>query len=143
MPLNVVVGGGEYAVSSVIVYPGGVAKTVRRVEAWNGSAWKVVRNFAPPLGASAKPNVLSSDINGVTRTTTATPVGGLPPYTYAWTQTGGQSAGITAPNFATTAFFAPTGGNYSASFVCVVTDSLGATATANVSVFFQSDGNPL
>lgn len=75
-----------------------------------------------------------------TLTTTAvsvTPHGGSGSYTYAWTRIDGD-AGITAtsPALSATNFSALLASNdyFNADFVCTVTDSSGATATASVNV---------
>lgn len=143
MPLNAIVGGGEYSVNSASVIVGGVAKTVRRIEAWNGSAWKVVKNFAPAMSASANnPEVYATGTQTslTTNSVTITPSGGQAPYTYAWSLYGGDTANITSPTFATTTFSQNVGPGESliAQFQCVVTDSLGSTASVIVTAYFTN-----
>lgn len=61
----------------------------------------------------------------------AAPSGGVGPYSYAWAQTGGDTATILAPTGATTAFsFAGVnpGSSASGTFVCTITDANGSTA---------------
>lgn len=69
-------------------------------------------------------------------TCTVTPSGGTGPYTYAWTKVSGATVTVDAPTSATTSFtttLSPGGFSYSV-YRCTVTDSLSATATADVSV---------
>lgn len=146
MPLSVVVAGAEKTVSSASIIVAGVAKTVRRVEAWNGSAWKVVKNFTPAFSATISPTdvagVRSVPGGGVIATDAATcsPIGGLGPFTYAWSLYGGDTASAVSPAFATSAFQAlafPAEVLFS-QFSCLVTDSLGQTATAYVNASFSN-----
>lgn len=78
--------------------------------------------------------------DGNTSTTTATPVGGLSPYTYAWTRLSGEGS-PNSPTMATTNFgatiFPVTEFGF---FRVTVTDSVGQTATATVSATFRNLG---
>ena len=146
MPLSVVVAGIEKTVSSASLIVAGVAKTVRRVEAWNGSAWKVVKNFAPAFSASVSvPEVygVSTAPGGgfvTTNSVTVTPSGGLAPYTYAWSLVSGASATAQSPTFATTTFRANVGPSDSvvSTFACLVTDSLGQNSAPTVFATFSN-----
>lgn len=69
-----------------------------------------------------------------TSPSTASVVGGTPPYTYAWTFEGGDALTALSPSSASTAFQSTTaqiGEPQSATFNCSVTDSLGAIGTSN------------
>jgi len=129
-----------------------VDATVRR---WDGSAWVVVFPIAVPLSvslnsASAQNNFVNSPAANTppdrqlttSPDTVATPSGGTPGYTYSWTRISGSTA-ITAgsPTSASTSFSGtvPIGGSISAVFRVTVTDSAGATATADVTVSFSYD----
>jgi hypothetical protein len=77
---------------------------------------------------------------------TAIPDGGVAPYTYAWTQTGGD-AGWSAlyPSNGSTSFRSPvlsSGATSGATFACSVTDSAGATATTSTVFVTGSNENP-
>jgi hypothetical protein len=69
-----------------------------------------------------------------TRTVTATPNGGVAPYTYLWTRTDGGSHAwnITSPTSATTAFstLVSTNTEQTATFICTVTDATGQSAAS-------------
>ncbi|MGB9624233.1 MAG: hypothetical protein ACPMAQ_05165, partial [Phycisphaerae bacterium] len=77
--------------------------------------------------------------SGQTATLTATPMGGISPYTYAWTVLSPTSADVTAAtlsaaNVASPTFTAPaTAGTYRAT--CTVTDAAGATFAASVHLY--------
>lgn len=96
------------------------------------------------LSANASPNPVSGTTAGtgtaVSNSTTVTPTGGTTPYTYAWARTSYSHPTVPptigSPASATTTFTQTsigTGEDYAATFRCTVTDSLGATATADVS----------
>jgi hypothetical protein len=65
-----------------------------------------------------------------------TPHGGTGPYTYAWTHDGGTPISATAPTSSATNFTATCAANdyFLDNFICTVTDSTGANASAFVSV---------
>lgn len=114
---------------------------------------ETVAVFADLLTVSVEPTqvlgfgISPSSTTVFTGSTTATPTGGLGPYTYAWTlvsSSGGVTPVATQPNFATTAFAKPSVpafSVFSAVFRCTVTDSFGSTATADVSATFENLGN--
>lgn len=129
-----------------------VDATVRR---WDGSAWVVVFPIAIPLSVSLNSTFAQSNfVNSPAANTppdrllttspnsVATPSGGTPGYTYSWTRISGSTA-ITAgsPTSASTSFSGtvPVNSVISAVFRVTVTDSVGATATADVTVSFAYD----
>lgn len=146
MPLKAVVNGVETDVEEMEVTVGNAQKRAARIEAWNGSAWKVVQSFAPPISLSVSPSSVfgSRNVAAVVAVTTdaatATPTGGQAPYTYLWTQTSGQTAAIVSPFFATTTFRMTLGpGSFEqATFTCTVTDANGLTAQAFVVATFSN-----
>lgn len=115
---------------------------------WDGAAWQDIPGlFGGALSASTSPAVVEGFVDilepapPVTAVTssacTATASGGTGPYTYAWTYVSGSSAiSADSPTGASTTFTANVSKNGSKSAVwkVTVTDSLSATASANVSI---------
>lgn len=144
MPLKVIVGSTTKDAARASVYPSTTAKRATRIEAWNGSAWKLVQSFAPPMTLAITPSgVEGSDSQAfpvfvTSDTATATPTGGVGPYTYAWS--------IASPIFAQTPSAASTafsgtvspGSPLSGTATCTATDSLGTTASATVVVTLRN-----
>jgi hypothetical protein len=102
----------------------------------------VVSGFATAAAPTRVSKTFSSTDGGVhsgtTPVTTASPVGGIGPFTYAWTRIAGDAA-ITATSAATaaTAFSANISPDVivEATFRCTATDTAtGATATTDVDV---------
>ena len=126
-------------------YIGGAWRRLTRAEAYIGGQWRPVARFVQPLTVTVIPASTAGYFSSRRPTTaaittgsvTATPTGGLGPYTYAW------SSGNT-PTQATTTFTRTLAGNtdLSITFTVTVTDSLGATATGSVDAYFlnESDG---
>lgn len=124
----------------------GSLRDIRVLKQLNGGTLRIVGQFAPALSVSASPSSVSgatSSFSGppqgvVTNSTTATPAGGVAPYTYAWTITGQGSPGALSPNAAKTAFVAtvPCGETYSNTATVTVTDAIGQTATDTVAAQF-------
>ena len=142
MPLKAVANGAEKAAERMEVTVGNAQKRVVRVEAWNGSAWKVAQSFAPPITLNVAPFSVSGtgDSNGTIQITsgiaTATPTGGTAPYTYAWTKVSGDTMTVTNSTSASTAFRASVGpgDSRSATYRCTVTDKNGLSAQDTVSI---------
>lgn len=82
-------------------------------------------NSVTGLGSS------TSSIAVTTGSVTASPVNGIGPFTYAWTQVGGATWTINSPTAATTTFTSPAAPPYvvrNAQFICTITDASGASA---------------
>lgn len=142
MPLKAVVGGAEKLAAKADIYISGAKKRVVRIDAWNGSAWKLVQSFAPPITLAVTPSVSGAGssfgtISITSGVATATPTGGTGPYTYAWTKVAGDTLTVTSPNSASTTFRAGIGpsDSRSATYRCTVTDKNGLTASGNVSIY--------
>lgn len=99
-----------------------------------------------PLSVTVDPEIAGGIAYGggvvTTGTVVATPAGGTAPYTHAWTvisHSNASSPSVDSPTSATTTF---TQTNVfdedNAVFRDTVTDDQGATATADVSAFFQN-----
>jgi hypothetical protein len=107
---------------------------------------RLVFSLGPPLSAAADPETVGGVAYGSgtvnTNPSTATATGGTLPYTYAWaviSHSNVTSPTIDLPTAATTSF-TQTGvveDDY-AVFRCTITDDVGATATADVTAFFQN-----
>lgn len=75
-----------------------------------------------------------------TGTITASAVGGVPPYTYAWSKIAGDAitSNVSAgPTVFFTAFSFTAPENFNADFSVVVTDSVGQTASQSVNVLLN------
>lgn len=146
MPLKVVVSGVEKTAARASVIINGVAKAARRVEAWNGSAWKLVQSFAGPLSLSVSPEeVTGQEFSGApayvtSSNATATPSGGQGPYTYSWAMLTGTGFTINTPTKASTSFSGTVNspGAKLGTARCTCTDVFGTTATADVSIILQN-----
>lgn len=122
-------------------------KTITRgLACVDGTNWVPIANFVPPLSVSISPDaqgLASSNkpTRVVTNAVTATPTGGKAPFSYVWSLLSGSPT-ITSPTNASTTFsqvVAP-GGSASATARVTVTDALGSTATADVSISFENGG---
>lgn len=146
MPLDVIVGSATKDAARADVYPATTAKRVTRIEAYSGSAWKLVQSFAPPISLAASPVASFASRNAaavvaiISDPVTAFVTGGTAPYSYLWTQTGGPAASIYSPTSASSQFamgLGP-GSSETSSFTCTATDSNGLTAAAVASVTFTN-----
>lgn len=115
----------------------GVWKNCVGVFAKSGGVWQTI--WPQPLSGSITPGT-GVNWNGVGNSpaVTATPTGGVPPYTYAWTQVG-TSAGpgtliANSPSAATTTFKETPNGGAVATWRCTITDHLGNTHAPNCNV---------
>lgn len=143
MPMKLRLGGEWRDISAAKVYLNGAWRPLVAIKIYYDSAWRDVANFTGGGGSVT----LSISPSPVTRTgrnetintanVTATPAGGLAPYTYAWTKQSGDSISAVSSSSAVTQFQA-TGmavdETRQAVFRCTCTDSLGSSATADVSV---------
>lgn len=127
----------------------GVVRNLRTLKVMHGGALRLVANFVAPLSAAIIPpeaqgigNSLSP-IAITTNSVTCVPTGGVGPYGYAWSYVSGDSFIVPVPGNAATAFSrssVPQGAFYSAVYRCVITDSTGQTAQAQVAVFVRNEG---
>lgn len=142
-------GNVQRTISDVAVRDGGnVLRDLSEIRVRDSNnTLRLVWSLAPPMAASASPETVYGSTLGTgtatTNSTTVTPSGGTPPYTYAWTllSRDNLSADPTAnsPTAATTTFTQTSigiGESYSATWRCTVTDDDANTATADVSSFW-------
>lgn len=132
-------------ITRIRVGQGGAVRDIRTVKVQQGGVLRTVASFISSLSASANfpfyaqgfaevPGPVFVESNSVT----ITPAGGAAPYSYAWTQTAGAAVTLSGTTTATASFTATRNiGTTTGEIECVVTDSLGATAT--VAVPFRID----
>lgn len=138
MPTFIGVSGAWKGVTSQWVGVGGVWKRIIGEWIGVGGFWKQIMAV---LSVAASPTSVSGSIgvpgNAISGFVTATPSGGVGPYTYAWSQIAGPSQTATNPSGATTAFeaFLDSGtGNKLGTWQCTVTDTGGGSVGVSNSV---------
>lgn len=117
-------------------------RRIRRLRVRVGGAWREVGNFILPLTASASGTngiVYANGAATVTGSVSATPGGGLGPYSYAWTLlswTGGGTLNFSSSRATTSVWVNYPAGihNGDATLRCVITDARGGTASATAIV---------
>jgi len=130
-----------------VVYPDGVTVTYTYDSA--GNRTQVVRTAAPPPPPPPPPP-LTASVNATswswpsTTPVTATAIGGLAPYNYAWVRISGDNATeATAPSSASTLFerfVIPPGPPKVSYWRCTITDAASQVAqTSQVQVFFYPE----
>jgi hypothetical protein len=137
------IGGAWRDLTGGRVFLGGAWRTLKSGKAYIGGAWRDTANFTPGQGTITL-TLSTSSISATRRLSsvnsgqvTATPSGGQVPYTYAWVKQSGDDISAANSVSAITSFQA-TGmaidETRNAVFRCTCTDSLGSSATADVSV---------
>lgn len=147
--MQIFFGGAWREITSAQVFANGAWRDLVQIQEYFSSAWREVANFtaAPgdegsgsPLTVAATPSTITTH-GGASQTSaafTATPSGGLAPYTYVWSfnfEAAGPVFTINSPTLATTTVSA-TGlsGSKQAWLLCDCTDALGAHANTNTVV---------
>lgn len=125
-------------------YINGAWRTLAIGKAYVGGAWRDIADFVAPLSLEITPSfgAWTGTSTVTTGAHTATPTGGLAPFTYAWVKLSGDAISITSPTHAVTTFSGNVdSGDLTAVFRCTVTDSLGTTATddLNMSIALRGD----
>lgn len=146
MPLKILDSGTLRTIQTLYIRQSGVNRRIRSLKVMDGGTLRTVAVFADPLTVSASPTSVSGTQSGEgpitvnTSSTTATPSGGLGPFTYSWAYvSGGISASANSPASATTSFRAePPPGSFTSTMRVTVTDAFGQTATADVSATFNN-----
>lgn len=135
--------GAWRTITAAEAFVGGAWRTLVSAEAYVSGAWRGVGTFVQPLTLATSPSAVSKTAHAFIITSdpvTATPSGGAGPYSYAWSVFSGGPFTINSPTSATTTITANvTGGDKSGTVQCVVTDSLGTTASATVDVSITYD----
>lgn len=126
----------------------GVSRRARTFKVMDDDELRTVAVFAPPMSASVSSDFASGRWDGApgervvtTFSVTASPVGGLAPYTYLWERTTGSGV-ANSPTSARTNFSAsvPYGQALTGVFRCTITDAVGQQATVNVNAAFLNVG---
>lgn len=149
MTFQVLDAGTLRTISAGQVKVAGVMRPLRFIKAMDGGSLRTVATFIQPLTVSANDAGGNGDgTEGTTVSTTiastATPSGGLGPFTYAWTliaNGGGDASYANTPSAASTTFNkgnVPASQIYADTWRVTVTDSLGSTATADITVTFRN-----
>jgi hypothetical protein len=135
---------------------GGVLRTITRMRVLDGAnlrtivrmkvmdsddtTLRTVATFAQPLTLGAVDVYQGASQSILSGSSTATPVGGLGPYTYAWSYLSGTAMTVTGASAATATFTSPAldpGQSVFAHYRCTCTDSSGQTATKDITVVFE------
>ena len=128
-------------------------RTVVAVRVYASGDWREVANFtAPPDDPGPPPDGMTLSISPspvltsgssaliVSGTVTATPSGGLAPYTYAWTASGDHTISVSSRTSASTKFTASgvlaAEPSAQGTATCTVTDRLGNSTSAQVELSF-------
>lgn len=136
-------GGTLRTITSFKVKDGSTMRRVLRLKVMDGATLRTVATFATPLAASVSPNPVSGSSHGNLSATTVTssaatasPGGGLGPYTYSWARISGDTMTAASPSSATTTFSGtvPLDSTNTAVFRVTVTDAAGQVDTADVTV---------
>lgn len=139
------IGGVWRTATSRKKYIGGKWRTATRRKIYLSGAWHDAEQYTSSLTASASPSLVSgttasgSPVTITSDSATVTPSGGLGPYAYNWDGGGSSPTSATSATTAFTSTVVP-GGTFEGTAACTVTDSLGATAAATVSIFLNNEG---
>ena len=129
---------------------GAAWKRLTRGEMYKDGAWRSLASFTPTLTVSVTPApaiAYTSPLHPTSSTAftvmTATPAGGLGPYTYLYSivSSTGSTPVIATPTLASTRISktVPAFADITDDFNVVVTDSLGATASQSFSIEFINE----
>lgn len=136
-------GGTLRTIATMRVKDGSTLRRVLRLKMLDGATLRTIATFATPLSASVSPNPAAGSSHGnlspaiVTSVpATASPGGGLGPYTYSWAHITGDAMTASSPSSATTTFYGtvPINTTNSALFRVTITDAAGQVGTADVTV---------
>lgn len=149
MSFNIKDGGAWRPCVSVWVKDGGSWQPVSGAWVKDGGAWQQVFTSLEATVDDASPSSGGSGFSpcgdpGTTGAVTVTPVGGTPPYTYAWVRVGAAATSgpyqANAPTSASTSFsdsdlsVCANDTTATETWRCTVTDDNGQTATVDVTV---------
>jgi hypothetical protein len=147
--MKIFIAGAWHEVSRRFAFIGGSWRRVTRRLIYIDGAWNTAARFLDPLSVSVSPPSASATVSSHlpavgTVYVSATPAGGLAPYTYAWGVIPdiGPPPTVGAPTSANTYAYQsiPSGTQYESSLQVTVTDSLGQTASATCPCTFINEG---
>lgn len=123
------------------VLDGGALRNIVRMKVMDAdnATLRTVATFTLPLTLSAGDAYDEGLESTYFASSTATPAGGLGPYSYSWSRISGTVMTVTGASAATATFYSPVlspGTSVSAVYRCTCTDSSGQTATADINVGF-------
>jgi hypothetical protein len=136
------ISGAWRSVGRAEILIGGQWRRLTRAEAYVGGQWRTIARFVQPFSISVSPPAVegfASPLKPTTQTidtnfVTATPTGGLAPYTYAWS--GGNFPTSATNNFTK---IVPANSTVTQTYDVTVTDALGSTANASVEATFFNE----
>lgn len=149
MSAQVFIGGSWRNITGGKIFLGGSWRNITRGKIYKGGAWLDGPAFTSTLAVVDMPsivNVSGSSASPITLDSgviTATPSGGVPPYSYAWSIINDLGPAMTLSSTATASTSAHavlSAGDFAQSALRVtVTDSIGSTATADATVTLSND----
>jgi hypothetical protein len=146
--MKIRVSGAPETIVDGAVQIAGVVRKLRTIKMLDGGVLRTLAVLSLPISLSA--NAVGGSVfsfppaDVTTDPSIALVAGGQGPFTYEWTliaSGGGNLPVITTPNVSTTTFVKPLVGPglfYTDSFRCTVTDSLGETASADVTATYSN-----
>lgn len=146
MTMKVRIDGVLRTISNGYVRVGGQRKRLTAIKARSGGSLRTIVQFADPLSVNITPTTISGAVIGsgtqpvTTDAATATPTGGLGPFTYAWTVIAGAPITInnsTSASTTATKSVGP-GDSETGTLQVTVTDAIGQTATDTIDAFFNN-----
>jgi hypothetical protein len=143
MPMKLRLGGAWQDIVGAKVFSGSAWRTPTAIKVYEDGAWRDVANFTGgggsiTLSISPSPATRTGQLATITTANvTATPAGGLAPYTYAWVKQSGDDINAVSPSSAVTRFRADgmsAPETRTAIFRCTATDSLSTSDSEDVTV---------
>lgn len=143
MGMKTRVGGAWKDIIAARVFASGAWRSLVGVKVYSDGAWRDVANFTSGGGSitlAISPSPVTAQRRNATvqsLNVTATPTGGIAPYTYSWVKQSGDDITALSPSAAVTKFVASGMDELeerSAVFRCTGTDSLGSTDSEDVTV---------
>lgn len=131
--------------SSAQVYFNGAWRTLVSGQAYVSGAWRKAVSFVQALTLAVSGGYAKATTPTMTASLTATPSGGLGPFTYAWSVVSStnlssiafSSTSVASPNITATVTSGNPGDSGMATVQCTATDSLGSSATTQRTAYFS------